>query len=123
MPSGRAARPRAGSTGSDWPGDGDGDASPQAAESRRGAAQVGAASPRSPDVAQADHLPDVEDAEQSDDQQHQDRDRRAEAEVAFGIALLEQVDAHQVVRLLDVRLPDKQERLREDAEVPDDGEA
>ena len=69
------------------------------------------------------HLADVDDAEHRDDQQHQDRDRGAAAEVGLEVALLVEVDAHQLVRRVDLRLADQQERLREDAEVPDDREA
>ena len=69
------------------------------------------------------HPPYVDDAEHGDDQEHEQRDRGAAAEVALEVALLEEVDAHQEVARADLRLADQQVRLREDAEVPDDREA
>ena len=61
--------------------------------------------------------------ERGDDQQHQDRDRSATPEVGVRVALDVDVDAHQVVRRVDVRGADQQVRLREDPEVPDDRQA
>ena len=68
------------------------------------------------------HLPDVEERHRQHQQEHHERDRRAEAVLADPERLLVGVDAHQVV--LGIRaLEPQQERLREDLEVPDDREA
>ena len=74
-------------------------------------------------VALPHHLPDVEDAEHGGDQQHQQGDRGAAAELALEVPLLEEVDRHQVVPRVELCLADQEVRLREDREVPDDRQA
>src|SRR5690348_8019990 len=73
-------------------------------------------------VADAHHLAHVEEGEPEDDAEHEDRDRGAEAVLVEPDRLLEEIDAHQVVVGVRSRLQ-QQERLREDAEVPDDRQA